>query len=149
MAWVLPFLGFAALHMGLAAIAGIVTREHLDPWYNDLIKSSLTPAGWVFSAVWTTLYFFMAVAITRVRHVRQCVLWGLAQFAVNLSWVYAFFARESIVGGLVMLPVVIAFAAYTAYLYNRADRVAAALYIPYLAWMAFALFLNLRLLQLN
>lgn len=149
MAWVLPFLGFAALHMGLAAVAGIVTREHLDPWYNELIKSSLTPAGWVFSAVWTTLYFLMAVAITRVRHCRRSVLFGLLQFAVNLSWVYAFFARESIVGGLVMLPVVIAVAVYTAYLYARTDRIAAALYVPYLAWMAFALFLNLRLWQLN
>lgn len=149
MAWILPFLGFLALHMGLSGLAGIVTRDHLDPWYNSLVKSPLTPPGWVFSMVWVTLYAFMAIAITRVRHHQKSVNWGLIQFGVNLAWVYMFFARESVLGGLVMLPLVMACAAYTAYLYSRVDRIAAALYAPYLAWMGFALFLNMRLWQLN
>ena len=34
-----------------------------DLWYNGLVKSMLTPDGWVFATVWPILYFLLGIAL--------------------------------------------------------------------------------------
>lgn len=149
MAWFFPFLLILTLHLGMGAWGGMMTTAHLTTWYDGLIKSPLTPPDWVFSSVWTTLYILMAIAMTRVRVNREAIMVGLVQLGLNISWVYFFFVRESIMAGLIALPAVGAAAALTMYAYSRVDRLAAALYVPYVLWLLFAFFLNFRLWQLN
>jgi tryptophan-rich sensory protein len=75
-------------------------------------------------------------------------LWS-AQLVLNFLWTPVFFGAHQISLALVvillMLAAILAFIA-TAW---RQDRVAAWLFAPYAAWVAFASVLNVSLLELN
>ena len=57
---------FAMFLSFLPGIIGVIVTP-IDTggnlWYNTLNNSVLTPAGWVFSAVWTILYFLLGLAL--------------------------------------------------------------------------------------
>jgi len=71
------------------------------------------------------------------------------QMVLNVAWTPAFFAAQNLLWGLVVIvalwPAVLA----TIAAFDRVDRRAAALLVPYLAWVTFAAILNYRFLALN
>jgi tryptophan-rich sensory protein len=121
-------------------------------WYGQLAKPAFNPPGWIFGPVWTLLYVIVAVAGWRVwqrdRGGWPMKLWW-AQLVMNFLWTPVFFGAHQIslafVVILLMLAAILAFIA-TAW---RQDRVAASLFAPYAAWVAFASVLNASLFELN
>ncbi len=114
-------------------------------WYAGLTKPSFNPPAWLFAPVWTVLYVLIAIAGWRVWQ-RDRTGWPMrlwwAQLALNFLWTPVFFGVRQIglafVVILLMLSVILAFIVTS----WRQDRVAAWLFVPYAAWVAFASLLN-------
>jgi tryptophan-rich sensory protein len=126
-----------------------------DEWYGTLTKPSWNPPGWLFGPVWSVLYTMMAVAAWLVWRQggwgkqRKPLLIFLAQLALNAAWTPLFFGLHN--PGLALLDIALLWLAIVAMIaaFWRVHRIAAALLIPYLAWVSFATFLNFTIWRLN
>ena len=141
---------FLLLVVGGGLLIGWLTAP--GDWYAGLAKPSFNPPGWVFGPVWTVLYVLIAVAGWRVWRTHPggwpARMWWI-QLALNFLWSPAFFAAHRI--GLALVIVLLLLATIVAFILMcwRQDRVAAWLFVPYAAWVAFASVLNASILVLN
>lgn len=122
-------------------------------WYAGLRKPPLTPPGWVFPPVWTTLYLAIAVAGWLVWRERRRVdapllLWG-TQLALNAAWSPLFFGLQRPGLALIEILVLLAAVGATAVAFFRVRRLAGWLLVPYAAWIAFASYLTAGVWVLN
>jgi tryptophan-rich sensory protein len=138
-----------------AAIGGVATATSVGTWYRTLHKPAWNPPDWIFGPVWTLLYVLMAIAAWRVWRSggpaaarRTLALFGV-QLALNSLWSVLFFglrrpdwafAEVSMLWSCLVLLLVRFF---------HADRIAAALWSPYVAWVSFASVLNGTVWWLN
>jgi benzodiazapine receptor len=120
-----------------------------DSWYRDLDKPSFTPPEQAFSVVWTTLYAMIAVSGWRVwcaapsrERNRALGLW-IAQLATNAHWSKSFFGDLG--DNLALERIVLSYIASA----RKVDRAAAAMFIPYAAWIAFATALTAEIARRN
>jgi translocator protein len=145
--WLVLYL---ALVLGGGLVLGFLTTP--GAWYAVLIKPAFNPPAWLFGPVWTVLYILIAVAGWRVwqrdRHGWPMKLWW-AQLALNFLWTPVFFAAHQI--GLALVVILLMLAAILGFIATawRPDRVAAWLFVPYAAWVAFASLLNGSIWALN
>jgi tryptophan-rich sensory protein len=146
----LSLIGFLAIVIGGGLAIGFLTAP--GDWYEGLAKASLNPPAWLFAPVWTVLYVLIAVAGWRVwqrdRSGWPMKLWW-AQFLLNLLWTPVFFAAHQIALALVIILVLLAAILAFVVMVWRQDRVAALLFVPYAAWVAFASVLNAAIFALN
>ena len=141
----------------LAGVLGaLTTSTGSSPWYQALAKPSFQPPGWVFGPVWTLLYALMGASVWRILRrglatpgVRGAVLLFAVQLALNALWSPVFFGAHAIAAALVVLVALDGALVATLLAFRRLDRTAAALLLPYLAWVLFATFLNLTILRMN
>lgn len=146
----LALLLFVVLVLGGGLAIGWLTPP--DAWYAQLTKPAFNPPGWVFGPVWSVLYVLIAVAGWRVwrRERSSAAMWlWWTQLALNFLWSPTFFAAHRI--GLAFAVILLLLAAILAFIATawRQDRVAAWLFTPYAAWVAFAALLNGSILALN
>lgn len=149
-----PHWGVLAAFLVLVVGGGILIGFTTAPseWYAALQKPSFNPPNWIFGPVWTLLYVLIAVAGWRTwkrsRKGTSMFVWWV-QLALNFAWSPTFFGLQQIGAALViilaLLASIIAFVAVS----WRGDRAAAWLFIPYLAWVAFATLLNASIYALN
>ncbi|WP_199902419.1 TspO/MBR family protein [Azospirillum sp. B4] len=141
---------FVVLVLAVGLAIGYLTAPGY--WYLKLAKPGFTPPNWVFAPAWTVLYVLIAIAGWRVCR-RDCDgrpmrLWWI-QLVLNFFWSPIFFAAHlpglALADILLMLVAILAFIA-TAW---RQDRLAAVLFLPYAAWVAFATALNAGIYLLN
>ncbi|AXS38840.1 TspO/MBR family protein [Breoghania sp. L-A4] len=126
-------------------------------WYAGLEKPAFTPPDWLFAPAWTILYVLIGIAGWRIWRARAAETPGAgaamaawaAQMALNLSWSPVVFTVHSLATGLAIIIALLL--AIVAFIGRGApvDRLAAALFVPYAAWVAFATALNAGLLFLN
>ena len=141
---------FVALVLGGGLAIGYVTRP--GDWYEQLAKPAFTPPGWLFGPVWTALYILIGIAGSRVwridRRGRPMTLWW-AQLGLNFLWSPVFFAAHQVGLALIVILLLLrAILGFIAVSWNR-DRLAAWLFMPYAAWVAFASVLNASIFALN
>ncbi|KQN09932.1 CrtK protein [Sphingobium sp. Leaf26] len=141
------FLGFMS---GRLANSGYGNR-----WFDALEKPALMPPGWAFGVAWTILYVMMALAFAIVLHARGAQGRGgaialfLVQLLLNLAWSPLFFRAHQVGSALALILILFVLVAVTTALFWRIRRFAGALLLPYLAWLAFASFLNYEIGRLN
>lgn len=141
------FLGFLS---GKFANSGYGNR-----WFAALDKPDLMPPGWAFAVAWTILYVLMALAFAIILHARGArgralaITVFLAQFALNLVWSPLFFRAHQVGNALILILVLLALVALATLLFWRVRRLAGALLLPYLCWLAFAAHLNYEIGRLN
>lgn len=141
------FLGFLS---GQLANSGYGNR-----WFDALAKPALMPEGWVFGVAWTILYILMALAFAIVLHARGAKGRGIAitlffaQLVMNLLWSPLFFRAHQVGNALTLIIALFVVVAITAALFWRIRTLAGILLLPYLAWLAFASFLNYEIGRLN
>ncbi|HTO76016.1 MAG TPA: TspO/MBR family protein [Thermoanaerobaculia bacterium] len=148
----LRLLVFGALCAATAAIGGRFTTRGLGPWYDDLAKPSWTPSGAVIGGVWTLLFAMIAVASAIVWGCGRPLAYALAlgvNLALNAGWSYLFFARRAPAAALPELVILELTCIALVLLAWPASRLAAGLLLPYVVWVAFAGFLNGRIVRLN
>lgn len=139
----------------LTGFAGsMATAQSISDWYPNLSKPPLTPPDWVFAPVWTTLFVVMGIAAWLVwkqesgRRGGAYLAFGL-QLGLNLLWSILFFGFES--PGLALIEILVLWIAIlaTLVLFRRHSPTAALLFVPYLAWVSFATYLNGGIWLLN
>ncbi len=143
--------GAALLVAGLGALS-----TDIGPWYLSQIQPPWKPPDWWFGPAWTLIFGLSALSgwlaweRTRTRQARE---WLLVLFSLNallnVLWSLLFFrlrrpdwALFEVVFFWISILVLIL---YTV----RLRRAAAALLLPYLAWVAFAATLNYADVRLN
>jgi tryptophan-rich sensory protein len=138
----------------VAALGATVTD--LGPWYQGLAKPDWNPPDVVFPIGWTIIYALITVAgITAWRAAPKAAQaeWVIGLFALNgflnISWSILFFrfqrpdwAFYEVVALWLSILVMIVYC-------GRFSRAAAALLLPYLAWVSFAAALNYAVVGLN
>ncbi|NGM69255.1 tryptophan-rich sensory protein [Natronolimnobius sp. AArcel1] len=124
-----------------AFFVGSDTSWFAEPWF--------FPPGYVFSIVWTLLFTLMGIAIwlvwqrgTHKRAVRIALSLFAIQFVLNLAWTPAFFGLQRADLGLAVISILWVAIVATIVAFDRISRLAAALLVPYLAWVSFAIFLT-------
>jgi benzodiazapine receptor len=123
-------------------------------YYAGLRKPSWAPPAWLFGPVWTVLYALIGTAAWLVaRDPRRggqpaLKLWG-AQLALNAAWTPIFFGLRAPGAALVEIVAMWVAIAVTTVAFVRRRRLAAALMLPYLAWVTFATLLNLAIWRRN
>ena len=153
------------LRWGLFLVPGLVLLGFLSsmlsgsgptsPWFYGLIKPSLYPPPQVFGIVWSVLYAMMGLALAVIMAARGA--WGreravvafVVQLLLNLAWSPMFFAAHQITGALVLIAVLDVALIVTITMFWRVRPLAAALLVPYLAWILFATALNWQFLEAN
>jgi tryptophan-rich sensory protein len=152
-----PFLGALGFVLACEAVGltGAAVTNPGSDWYRALEKPPFQPPAWVFGPAWTLLYGLMGLAAWRVWRRRASpaarralVLFG-AQLAVNAAWSPVFFGAHAVGAALAILVVLTGLVAWTVAAFRRVDRPAAALLLPYLAWLSFATVLNAEILRRN
>jgi len=144
----------------LCQSAGVVgaffTRRSISEWYAHLNKPAFNPPSWVFAPAWVTLYTLMGIAAfliwrkgLKTAGVRSALAVFLFQLILNSLWSVVFFGGRSILGGLVVIVCLWLAIVWTIKSFHAISKPAAALLIPYIAWVSFALVLNVALLLLN
>ena len=142
------FLGVVAVVAVVGGLAATSAREV----YARLEQPSWAPPASVFGPVWTVLYVTIAVA--------GWLYWrtdgetrGFAAYGIgllfNLLWTPLFFesgAARVALADIVLLDVVVV---VTIVLFGRRSKAAAALLVPYLAWILYATALNAAIIVLN
>jgi tryptophan-rich sensory protein len=144
-------LGIFVALVSLAAFFG--SQFQPGPWYEALQKPPLNPPSWLFAPVWSVLYLAMAVAgwlVWRARpaSTKPLVLWG-TQLILNAAWSLLFFGLHLPGVALVEIVLLLTLLTITTALFFRVRTLAGALFLPYVAWVSFAAYLNAGLWYLN
>jgi translocator protein len=143
------FVVFAAL-VALAASSGSSFMP--GDWYAALNKPEWTPPNWVFPVAWTILYAMIAVAGWLSWKAGglsvAVVIWAIG-LVLNALWSYLMFGRHDI--ALALVDVAALWLAVAAFIVAawRIDKRASGLFMPYLAWVTFAMALNAAVWRLN
>ena len=154
--------GFGLFGAYAAALAGAAASVHAREFYLTLDRPAWAPPGWLFGPVWTVLFTLMGLAaglaacgpvekddgpvttaqkggtLEMQRHVRAAMALYVAQLLVNALWSWWFFAwrqGSAAFGDIVLLWILIA---STIRAFAIIRPLAAALMLPYLAWVTFA-----------
>jgi tryptophan-rich sensory protein len=141
---------FLIVTVGGGLLIGVLNIP--GPWYAALAKPSFNPPNWVFGPAWTVLYIVIAIAGWRVTrngwNDRMAVVW-IAQLVLNFLWSPTFFSLHAIRAALIIIALMLVCILAFIGVGLRRDRLAALLFVPYAAWITFALTLNSAILQLN
>jgi translocator protein len=137
----------------MGALGGLATE--IGPWYASLLKPSWQPADWLFGPVWTTIYILIGIAAVRAWRradapAKNQLLWlWIINGLLNVVWSVLFFTMKRPDWALLEVVALWLSIAALIVVLARIDRLAAALLLPYLAWVSFAAYLNLTIAQLN
>lgn len=156
----LAYLRWALVTVPIVVLLGFLTgmlanSGYGNRWFAALDKPALMPPGWVFSVAWTILYITMGLAFAIILHARGAqgrglaIILFLAQLLLNLIWSPLFFRAHQVDSALTLIMVLFVLVALTTLAFWRIRRGAGLLLLPYLAWLAFAGFLNYEIGRLN
>ena len=152
------FAIFISFIPGLLGVMISPIASGKNTWYGTLNHSVLTPAGWVFSVVWTVLYFLIGIALFLIMQnsngaPRRDITNAYVLFAINLvlntAWSFVFFGAHSPEYALVLLMFLIIVAIFMARAFFRVSVPACWLVVPYIIWLMFAFYLNGVIMYLN
>ena len=139
----------------LAAAIGAAASVQAGAFYGQLVRPSWAPPGWLFGPVWSGLYLLMAISAWLVwrasSHRGAAPTLGLyvAQLGANALWTWLFFVWNQGAWAFAEVLLLWALIALTVAAFRRHSRLAAALLLPYLAWVTFAAALNWATWRMN
>lgn len=154
-----PLIVFVAISELAGVIGAIFTSPAIPTWYAALIKPELAPPNWLFAPVWTALYFLMGVAaflVWRKRsegadatQIKRAITIFSVQLILNTLWSIIFFGLQNPGGALLEIAVLWFAILATMIAFYKISKWAAYLFVPYLAWVTFAAYLNWAIWTLN
>lgn len=153
----LKILIFVVICLAVGYLSSIVTKSSVETWYPTLKKPSFNPPNWAFPVAWTTLYIFMGIAAGLVwdkieikkEEVQKALLFFFIQLALNALWSILFFGLKNPMLALVEIVLLWLIIYETFMKFNKIDKIAGYLFIPYLFWVTFAIILNANIWWLN
>jgi tryptophan-rich sensory protein len=151
---VLGLVGWLVLTFAAAAIGGLASAS-AGTFYQQLVRPDWAPPAALFGPVWSALYLLIGVAAWLVwrthgfRGAGIALVLFVVQLAANALWTWLFFVWHQ--GGLAFAEIVLLWGLIvaTVFSFSRLHTLAAALLLPYLAWVTFACVLTLSVWKLN
>ena len=141
---------FIVVVLGMGALIG--TSSAPGEWYQNLEKPFFNPPNWIFGPVWSTLYVLIAIAGWRIwmldRNSTAMKFW-FAQMLLNWIWSPVWFIAHMPWPAFAIIVALLAAIVGFMVTARKHDSLAAWLFAPYLAWVAFASVLNLSIALLN
>lgn len=146
-------VGFVLLVNVVGGVPGILSSPD-SAWFASLAKPWFYPPPAAFGIVWTALFTLLGIAcwlVWRADASGRRLALGLfaVQMAVNVAWTPTFFAFQAPLAALFVILALWGLVVATTVAFRRVDRRAAALLVPYLAWVTFAAVLNAEIWRLN
>lgn len=145
----------AIVLVNLVGASGVLVTNPDSAWFQSLTLPWFYPPPALFGIVWTLLFTLLGVAVYLVYRSpagrdRSIALTAFViQMVFNVAWSPAFFALESPGLGLAVIVPLIGLIMVTIAAFDRVDRRAAGLLVPYLLWVGFATVLNGTIYLLN
>lgn len=141
--------------LAAGGLAALLSGGGMDAFEN-LNKPPLSPPGILFPIVWTILYLLMGLASYFViasdsgkEETKSAVtLYGIQLF-MNFLWPILFFSFSAYLLSFLWLVALLILIILTALSFYRIKNLAGYLLIPYIAWVAFAGYLNFGVYVLN
>lgn len=151
---IVGLLGWLLLSFAAAALGAVASVE-AAAFYEQLARPSWAPPQWLFGPVWTILYALMGVAAWLVWRAhgfktgKTALTLFIVQLGANALWSWLFFAWHQ--GAFAVVEVVFLWCLIVATVasFRRLHAVAAALLLPYVAWVTFASALTFSIWRLN
>ena len=129
-------------------VGGLASSNTADDiWYQELVKSSLNPPGYVFGIVWPILYLLMSISAFRTFNETKNLF--LIQLLFNAIWSWLFFAFQMPLIALLNIWLLIYLNIKLNLKMFYQDKISALLFIPYVLWLLFASYLNLFIVLNN
>lgn len=132
----------------VGVLSGYITADSMK-LYNDLIKPSFAPPGYIFGIVWPILYVLMGIASYRVwkygndrNEVKSALKFYAIQLVLNFMWPIIYFNLGLRGFALIWIILLLIFVIITTIKFYKIDKVAGYLMIPYVLWLMFATALN-------
>jgi len=143
------------LTLSIGAISGIATSSGINNWFMELNKPFFNHPNYLFGPVWTLLYLLMGISFFLILQSpikelkRKAIIIFVIQLSLNFLWSFMFFKFELI--GLAFIEIILIWISIFTMIiaFNKINRIAAALQIPYLLWVSFATVLNGAIWWLN
>jgi tryptophan-rich sensory protein len=137
-------------------IGTIFTFSAIPTWYVTLNKPVFSPPNYLFGPVWTILYILMGTSFyliyikgLKTKKVRDAIyLFGI-QLVLNAIWSPVFFGLKNTLLALFIIVVMWFYILRTMLAFEKIDRKAAILLVPYILWVSFATILNFSVWFLN
>jgi translocator protein len=156
----MSFARVALVTVPLVLLLGIVSGAvagsgSSNPWFATLAKPAAMPPEWAFPVAWTLLYILIGLAFAMILAARGAsgrtiaIVLFVVQFALNLAWSPTFFVGHAIGAAFAIILLMIVATLATTLAFARIRPRAAALMLPYLAWICFAAWLNHSIETLN
>jgi translocator protein len=150
-----PIVVASILVIVVLAVGGWTTT--VGDWYRNLRKPAWNPPNWVFGPAWTAILALAAwsgvLAWTDAVDDGPGRVVIIALFGVNIVlhmlWSPLFFALKRPDWALVEVPFLWLSIAALMLTVGGYSSLAAWLLLPYLLWVTFAAFLNLKIVRLN
>jgi benzodiazapine receptor len=150
----LPTVIAALTVVFMLGVGGWMTT--IGPWYRDLRKPAWNPPNWVFGPAWTVILGLAAWAgvsawsnaSSSADQARILVLFGF-NILLHVLWSPLFFNLRRPDWALIEIPFL--WLSIVALIFGLSPLSPAAgwLLAPYLLWVTFAAFLNLKIVQMN
>lgn len=139
----------------VAAALGAIASRQAVVFYGQLTQPAWAPPAWLFGPVWSVLYALMGVSAWLIwkpggfAGARWALGLFIAQLIANALWSWLFFAWH--LGAAASAEIVLLWGLIlaTVVAFGRKRGVAAALLLPYLAWVTFATALCFAVWRLN
>lgn len=146
-----------AICLAVGYLSSKVTQSSITTWYPTIEKPVFNPPNWVFAPVWTLLFIMMGVSagliwdkITDQKElVKKGLLFFTAQLVLNALWSYLFFGLKNVLLASIEIVILLLVIFETYQVFNKIDKKASYLLIPYMVWVSFATLLTVSILVLN
>jgi len=135
----------------VGAVVGFITSSFID--YNSLIQPPFAPPSIVFPIVWSILYVLMGISYgildsnSLVDEQINSIYY--AQLFVNALWSIFFFVLKWRLFAFLWILLLLALVIIMIIRFYNKNKLAGLLQLPYLAWVAFATYLNFAIYLLN
>lgn len=148
------FAGSILLSLAAGGIGSLATIPNIPSWYAGLDKPPLLPPNEVFGPMWTFLYILMGIAlalivIRKANGKKPAYIWFGVQLVLNTLWSVVFFGLHQPWIAAAIIIALIASIVMTALKFRKIVPVTVWMFIPYLAWVCFATYLNIGVALLN
>lgn len=141
--------------LAVGLLSAYLTRDNMN-LYESIIKPNLAPPAVLFPIVWTILYILMGIGSAIIynsdaneKNKTQALFIYALQLIVNFFWSIFFFNQRAFLFSFIWLVILWFLIVAMIVSFEKINKTAAWLQVPYLLWATFAGYLNLMIYLLN
>ena len=124
--------------------------------YESLKKPLLSPPGYVFPIAWSILYILIAISAylfdkkidDKEIRIKGLIIYYIGLF-FNAFWTLFFFSLDMKVFASIWLAILYLVSVSHYLIFFKNNKISGYLLLPYLAWLIFALYLNVGICIIN